>query len=183
MSARTHSPQLSQSDGGFAMYSDAHYPEQSPRAPRSGPRVLDRRPSPATVRHLPQGDPGRLAPVADLLHALPARGPSGPDGTTEMSHLRFRCVRRNDNPQLFRSWRRGPTLWCERLGPNMALLVDHGDEHCEFRYLDSADTFAEQEPITVVGARRTWAVVSMANDWATVFGGDARDWNKSRSEG
>ena len=59
-------------------------------------------------------------------------------------------------------------------GPTLALLVDHDDEHREFRYVSSAETFAEPEPITEVGARQGWTVVSMADDWATVFGGDAR---------
>ena len=47
-------------------------------------------------------------------------------------------------------------------GPTLALLVDHDDEHREFRYLSSAETFAEPEPITEVGARQGWTVVSMA---------------------
>jgi len=54
-------------------------------------------------------------------------------------------------------------------GPSLALLVDHDDEQREFRYVSSAETFAEEEPITVVGARQGWTVVSMANDWECVF--------------
>jgi len=30
-------------------------------------------------------------------------------------------------------------------------------------------TFAETEPITTVGARLGWVVVSMKDDWETVF--------------
>jgi len=54
-------------------------------------------------------------------------------------------------------------------GPTLALLVDHDDEQREFRYVSSAETFAEPEPITEVGARQGWTVVSMANDWERVF--------------
>ena len=35
----------------------------------------------------------------------------------------------------------------------------------------TAETFAETEPITDVGARLGWTVVSMARDWETVFAG------------
>jgi phosphoglycolate phosphatase-like HAD superfamily hydrolase len=55
-------------------------------------------------------------------------------------------------------------------GPTLALLVDHDDEAREFRYVSTAETFAETEPITEVGVREGWTVVSMANDWETVFG-------------
>ena len=58
-------------------------------------------------------------------------------------------------------------------GPTLALLVDHDDDQREFRYLSSAETFAETEPITEVATRQGWTVVSMVNDWATVFGDDA----------
>ena len=34
----------------------------------------------------------------------------------------------------------------------------------------AAQTFAEAEPITAVGGRLGWTVVSMARDWETVFG-------------
>jgi formylglycine-generating enzyme required for sulfatase activity len=39
----------------------------------------------------------------------------------------------------------------------------------EFRYASRAGTFEESEPITEVGARSRWTVVSMAADWSTVF--------------
>ena len=55
------------------------------------------------------------------------------------------------------------------LGPTMALLVNHDDAKREFAYVSTAETFAEPEPITEVGARLGWTVVSMANDWETVF--------------
>ena len=58
-------------------------------------------------------------------------------------------------------------------GPTLALLVDHDDDAREFRYVSTAETFAETEAITEVGARLGWTVVSMANDWATVFDDDS----------
>jgi hypothetical protein len=54
--------------------------------------------------------------------------------------------------------------------PSLALLVDHDDEAREFRYVSTAQTFTEPEPITDVGARLGWTVVSMARDWETIFG-------------
>ncbi len=56
-------------------------------------------------------------------------------------------------------------------GPTLALLVNHDDEEREFSYVSTAQTFAESESITDVGARLGWTVVSMANDWETVFAG------------
>ena len=53
--------------------------------------------------------------------------------------------------------------------PGLALLVDHDDEAREFRYVSTAQTFAEPEPVTSVAARLGWTVVSMERDWATVF--------------
>ena len=38
-------------------------------------------------------------------------------------------------------------------GPTLALLVDHDDAEREFAYVSTAETFAEPEPITEVGAR------------------------------
>jgi phosphoserine phosphatase len=54
-------------------------------------------------------------------------------------------------------------------GPTLAVLVNHDDAEREFSYVSSAETFAEQEPITDVGARLGWTVVSMADDWSTIF--------------
>jgi phosphoserine phosphatase len=58
-------------------------------------------------------------------------------------------------------------------GPTLALLIDHDDEHREFRYLSWAETFTEPEPITEVATRQGWTVVSISDDWATVFGNGA----------
>ena len=54
-------------------------------------------------------------------------------------------------------------------GPSLALLIDHDDDGREFRYESHAETFAETESITDVGHRLGWTVVSMADDWGTVF--------------
>jgi phosphoserine phosphatase len=53
--------------------------------------------------------------------------------------------------------------------PGLALLIDHDDDQREFRYTSTAATFAEPEPVTGVGRRLGWTVVSMAADWEEVF--------------
>lgn len=53
--------------------------------------------------------------------------------------------------------------------PSLALLIDHDDAEREFSYTSTAQTFAETEPITDVGARLGWTVVSMARDWNVIF--------------
>jgi phosphoserine phosphatase len=53
--------------------------------------------------------------------------------------------------------------------PSLALLIDHDDAEREFRYTSTAQTFVETEPITDVGARLGWTVVSVARDWDVVF--------------
>jgi len=60
--------------------------------------------------------------------------------------------------------------WADAVkGPSLALLIDHDDSDREFRYQGSAETFAETEPITEVGHRLGWTVVSIADDWEAVF--------------
>lgn len=54
-------------------------------------------------------------------------------------------------------------------GPTLALLVDHDDADREFAYAGTAVSFADPEPIRDVAVREGWTVVSMADDWATVF--------------
>jgi phosphoglycolate phosphatase-like HAD superfamily hydrolase len=54
-------------------------------------------------------------------------------------------------------------------GPCLAVLINHDDAEREFAYVSSAETFDDPEPITAVGARLGWTVVSMATDWETVF--------------
>jgi hypothetical protein len=54
-------------------------------------------------------------------------------------------------------------------GPTLALLVDHDDGARETAYTSVAQTFDESEPITQVGTRLGWTVVSMARDWDPEF--------------
>jgi hypothetical protein len=54
-------------------------------------------------------------------------------------------------------------------GPSLALLIDHDDAEREYQYVSKAGSFVETEPITDVGARLGWTVVSMARDWDSVF--------------
>ncbi len=58
---------------------------------------------------------------------------------------------------------------CSGAGPSLALLIDHDDVVREFEYVSVAATFDESEPITTIAQRLGWTVVSMANDWSSVF--------------
>lgn len=53
--------------------------------------------------------------------------------------------------------------------PGLAILVDHDDAEREYAYEGEAATFADTEKITDVAARQGWVVVSMRNDWSTLF--------------
>ncbi|MFE3449051.1 HAD family hydrolase [Nonomuraea sp. NPDC059194] len=55
--------------------------------------------------------------------------------------------------------------------PGLALLVDHDDAEREYAYAGKAGTLTESEPITETALRAGWSVVSVANDWETVFPG------------
>src|SRR5882757_6363925 len=54
-------------------------------------------------------------------------------------------------------------------GPSLALLIDHDDANREFQYNSTPGTVVETEPITEIGARLGWTIVSMARDWDVVF--------------
>jgi hypothetical protein len=54
-------------------------------------------------------------------------------------------------------------------GPALALLLDHDDSAREFAYESVSGTLTEHEPIKKVATRLGWTVISMANDWSTVF--------------
>ncbi len=54
-------------------------------------------------------------------------------------------------------------------GPSLALLVDHDDADREFRYEGKGETTVETEPIAEIGHREGWTVISVAQDWETVF--------------
>jgi hypothetical protein len=51
----------------------------------------------------------------------------------------------------------------------LGVLIDHDDADREFAYESTAVTFQEAEPITTVARRLGWVVVSMKDDWATIF--------------
>jgi phosphoserine phosphatase len=57
-------------------------------------------------------------------------------------------------------------------GPSLGILVDHDDAEREVAYESVAGTFESAERIVEVGRREGWTVVSMRDDWATVFGDD-----------
>lgn len=54
-------------------------------------------------------------------------------------------------------------------GPSLALLVNHDDGEREYAYESVAGTFATEEKITDTAARLGWTVISIENDWSTVF--------------
>ena len=54
-------------------------------------------------------------------------------------------------------------------GPSLALLVDHDDADREYAYESKAGTFETEETILETAARLNWTVVSMKDDWSTVF--------------
>jgi phosphoserine phosphatase len=51
----------------------------------------------------------------------------------------------------------------------LALLIDHDDDVREFSYQSTAATFDDDAPITTIGERLGWLIVSMKDDWETVF--------------
>lgn len=56
-------------------------------------------------------------------------------------------------------------------GPGLALLVHHDDREREFAYESVSSTLKEHEPITAIAGRLGWTVISMKDDWSTVFPG------------
>ena len=53
----------------------------------------------------------------------------------------------------------------------LAVLVDHDDAEREFAYASTAATFQDDEPITTIGERLGWVIVSMRDDWDPIFAG------------
>jgi hypothetical protein len=49
------------------------------------------------------------------------------------------------------------------------VLVNHDDAEREFAYESRAVSFEEDEPITAIADRLGWVVVSMRDDWETIF--------------
>jgi phosphoserine phosphatase len=54
-------------------------------------------------------------------------------------------------------------------GPSLGILVDHDDADREVAYESVAGTFESTERIVDIGRREGWTVVSMRDDWTTVF--------------
>ena len=54
-------------------------------------------------------------------------------------------------------------------GPSLALLVDHDDADREYAYASRAGSFETDETILETAARLGWVVVSIKDDWTTVF--------------
>ena len=54
-------------------------------------------------------------------------------------------------------------------GPSLAVLVNHDDGEREYEYESVAGTFASDETITDTAARLGWTVVSIKNDWETIY--------------
>lgn len=52
----------------------------------------------------------------------------------------------------------------------LAVLIEHDDAEREFAYESKAVSFEEERSITDVASDLGWTVVSMKNDWATIFG-------------
>jgi hypothetical protein len=57
-------------------------------------------------------------------------------------------------------------------GPSLALLVNHDDAEREYEYESVAGSFAADEGITDTAARLGWTVISIRDDWETVFATD-----------
>ena len=54
-------------------------------------------------------------------------------------------------------------------GPSLGLLIEHDDAAREFAYESVAGTFETKDSITDIGRREDWTLVSMREDWVTIF--------------
>ncbi|MEO1055945.1 MAG: HAD family hydrolase [Actinomycetota bacterium] len=54
-------------------------------------------------------------------------------------------------------------------GPSLSLVVDHDDADREYSYASAAGTFETDESILETASTEGWVVVSMRDDWDTVF--------------
>jgi phosphoserine phosphatase len=93
------------------------------------------------------------------------------EGPAKVSHIRTQLGRR---PVFAAGNSAGDSEMLEYAaaapGGGFALLVDHDDSEREYAYASEAGTFIADEPIVGVARRRGWTLVSMKNDWKTVFG-------------
>jgi phosphoserine phosphatase len=54
-------------------------------------------------------------------------------------------------------------------GPSLGLLIDHDDAEREAAYESVAASFESSERIVDVGQREGWTIVSMRDDWTTIY--------------
>lgn len=105
-----------------------------------------------------------------VLHRTPQLGSAANEGATKVVHIQSHLGRRPIFAAGNSAGDREMIEWtCAGPGPRMGLLLDHDDAEREFRYVSTAATFEEDETILAVAARLGWTVVSMVDDWATVF--------------
>jgi phosphoserine phosphatase len=53
--------------------------------------------------------------------------------------------------------------------PTLALLIEHDDAEREFAYGNAVDTPFGTEPLVTAARREGWSIVSMREDWSTLF--------------
>lgn len=105
-----------------------------------------------------------------VLHRTPQLGSGANEGENKVVHIQSHLGRRPIFAAGNSAGDREMIEWaCAGPGPRMGLLVDHDDAEREFSYVSTAATFEEDETILAVAARLGWTVVSMADDWETVF--------------
>jgi len=109
-------------------------------------------------------------PILTRTNQIVASGPN--EGTTKVPNIRRILGRR---PVVAGGNSAGDTEMLEYAaaydGPSLAILIDHDDADREYAYVSEAGTFDANEPILETADRLGWTVVSMKNDWATVFPG------------
>jgi hypothetical protein len=105
-----------------------------------------------------------------VLHRTPQLGSDANEGANKVVYIQSQLGRRPIFAAGNSAGDREMIEWaCAGPGPRMGLLIDHDDADREFRYVSTAATFDEDETILAVAARLGWTVVSIADDWETVF--------------
>jgi hypothetical protein len=100
---------------------------------------------------------------------------SANEGGAKIEHIQSQVGR----PPIFAAGNSGGDRemleWAQASGHGgLAVLVDHDDAEREFAYESTAVSFQEPEPIRSVAQRLGWVVVSMKDDWKTIFRPDRR---------
>ncbi|MFV0524847.1 MAG: HAD family hydrolase [Acidimicrobiales bacterium] len=54
-------------------------------------------------------------------------------------------------------------------GPTLSILVDHDDDEREFSYRSVSASLAESRDIVDIGREQGWTIVSVKDDWVSVF--------------